>query len=130
VPVTAAVALVGDASTLVEFDKPATVDPAVRFQVDVAVPLVDARLALVDSGDAMVAAAESHEIGATWSRFTLVPEAPLRPGSTYSLRLDGAADREAHDSDGRTYQITAWEIRTTGEPPPPEKPAPKPKRRR
>jgi hypothetical protein len=130
VPVTAAVALFGDATTPVVFNEPSLVDPAVRFQVDVAVPLVDARLALVDSGDAMVAAAESHEIGSTWSRFTLVPEAPLRPGSTYSLRLDGAADREAHDSDGRTYQVTVWEIRTTGEPPPPEKPAAKPKRRR
>jgi hypothetical protein len=105
------------------------VDPAARFQVELAVPLIDARLALVDSDDALVAAAESHEIGATWSRFLLVPDAPLRPGTKYALRIDGASDREAHDADGRAYQITVWELRTTGEPPPPE-PAPKKAKRR
>jgi hypothetical protein len=106
------------------------VDPAVQFQVEVAVPLVDARLALLDSADAMIAAVESHEIGASWSRFTLAPDAPLRPGSSYSLRLDGAAEREAHDSEGRTYQITAWDVRIAGEPPPPERPASAPTKRR
>jgi len=129
-PVTAAVALVGATPTTITFDGAVVVDPAVRFQVDVAVPLVDARLALVDSADAMVAAVESHEIGASWSRFTLAPGAPLRPGTTYSLRLDGAAEREAHDSDGRAYQIVVWRIRTSGEPPPPEPPAPKKRRGR
>ncbi|HET7752731.1 MAG TPA: hypothetical protein VFK85_02380 [Anaeromyxobacteraceae bacterium] len=129
-PITGAVAIVGGATSPIAFDEPVTVDPAVRFQVDVAAPLVDARLALVDSGDAMISAVESHEIGATWSRFTLTPDAPLRPGSTYSLKLDGAAEREAHDADGRAYQITVWHIRTTGEAPPPEQPAARPKKKR
>jgi hypothetical protein len=118
--VTSAVALAGAEPSPLSFDQPVVVDPAVQFQVEVAVPLVDARLALLDSADAMIAGVESHEIGASWSRFTLAPDAPLRPGSTYSLRLDGAAEREAHDSEGRTYQITAWDLRIAGEPPPPE----------
>lgn len=129
VPITKAVALGGAEPTPLSLNEPVSIDPAVQFQVEVAVSLVDARLALLDANDALVAGDEAHEIGASWSRYTVVPDAPLRPGSTYRLRLDGATQREARDGEGRAYQVAVWELRTTGEPPLPAKPASKRKRR-
>ncbi len=50
---------------------------------------------------------------ATTTRFALAPSEPLRPGSSYTLRLEGATRREAHDSDGRAYLPAALRLGET-----------------
>ncbi len=103
------------------------VDPASTFEVDLADRLPDARVVLVDAADAHVAAKDVREVGAT-TRLTLAPEAPLRPGSRYLLRVDGASVREMHDADGRAFAPVGFPVLVAGTPPPPEPKAP-PKRK-
>jgi hypothetical protein len=104
---------------------PAVIDPASRFRVDIAVPLLDARLSLVDASGAMVAAQGDVELGSSWARFSLAPSEPLAAGSDYALRLDGAVAAAMHDGDGRAYAPAQWPVRTAG-----EKPRPEPQRKR
>jgi hypothetical protein len=101
-----------------------TIDPAAAFQVEVAAHLADGRLALHDEADAMVASTGTTELGENLTRYRLVPDAPLRPGSRYTLRLDGAVAREAHGSDGRAYAPVVLKVQTTG-----QRPAVAPKKR-
>jgi hypothetical protein len=105
------------------------IEVGARFQVEVAVALQDARLSLQDHDGAMIPAAGGAEIGASWTRFTLEPEAPLAPGSEYVLRLDGAVRRAAHGPDGKPYAPATWALLTAGEKPRPE-PKPPARRRR
>jgi hypothetical protein len=104
-------------------DGSAQLDPGASLRVEIAVPLTDARLALHDEADAMVVSTGTTEIGGATTRLRLTPAEPLRPGSTYLLRLDGATTREAHDATGRAYAPFTLKLRTTGErpPPPPKK---------
>ena len=106
------------------------VDPAARFEVELSARAPDARLVLVDVREDLVSATSSREL-AEGTRLTLVPAAPLTPGSRYALRLDGAADRELHDEAGRAFGPVTLPILAAGIPPPPEpkKPARKKKRR-
>lgn len=107
------------------------VDPGARFELELGVRAADARLALLDAHDALVAATGTREVGAT-TLLTLTPAAPLTPGSRYTVRLDGAATRELHDHAGRAYAPVLFPVLAAGTPPPPEpkKPAKKPKRSR
>ncbi len=99
-------------------DMPTPVAPGSGFRVLVGAELSDGRLAVLDSADAAVPSAGTVEIGVS-SRFTLTPTEPLRPGSSYLLRLDGAASRDVHGSRGETFAPLMLQIRTIGDPPPP-----------
>ena len=117
-PLLAAEALLADGgATPLSPDGPSLVDPGSGFRVAVGAELTDARLALLDGADAAVPSAGTMEIG-TVSRFSLSPSQPLRPGSSYLLRLDGATSREIHGSRGETFVPLVLQLRTTGEPPP------------
>jgi hypothetical protein len=107
-------------------DGESLVEPTATYRVEAGVPLADARLSLYDAQEALVAAAGLAEIGSAGSRFTLSPSSPLRTGSSYVLRLEGAADREIHDLAGRRYRPLTFVLKTSGEPPR----DPEPKKRR
>ncbi len=116
-PVVSAEALAADAGFPLAREGVTAVEPGSTFRLEVAVQVDDARLVLLDEQDAMVPAQGTTEAAAT-SRFTLVPSEPLRPGSNYTLRLEGAVRREAHDPAGRAYLPVAMRLRTTGDRPP------------
>lgn len=117
VPLVAAVSVLGAAETPLRRDGESSVDPAATFRVLAGAPLADARLALYDAQEALVEAEERAEIGSEVSRYTLAPSRPLRPGSRYVLRLEGASDRRIHDLGGRSFLPLSFAIATTGDPP-------------
>ncbi len=116
-PLSAAVAIVGGREIPIARDGSTSVDPAAAFRVEIAVHLADGRMALHDEQDAMVASSGTTEIGASWTSYRLVPEEPLRPGTSYALWIDGAVTREAHDPSGRAYGPVVLKLKTTGERP-------------
>lgn len=123
VPLVAAVALApaseaAAAGAPLARDGESLVDPSATFRVEVGVPLAGARLALYDAQEALVTSDGLAEIGSAGSRFTLSPRPPLRPGSRYVLRLEGASEREIRDLSGLSYRPLTFPLRTTGEPPP------------
>ncbi len=122
-PIISGEALVRDAAVPLARDQATLVDPGSSFRVDVQARIDDARLVLLDEQDAMVPVQGTAEV-ATTTRFTLAPSEPLRSGSSYTLRLEGATRREAHDADGGAYLPAVLRLRTTG-----ERPAPAPVRR-
>jgi hypothetical protein len=91
--------------------------PASAFEVRVSAPARDARLVLVDAQDLVVPAAVDSEVG-TESRFTLVPVEPLRPGSTYQLRLEGIGGRLVRSDDGKSFEPLVLLVQILGTPPP------------
>ncbi len=98
-------------------DGESTVEPRARFRVEASAPLADARLALYDAQESMVPVEEEDEIGSAASRYQITPSRPLRPGSRYTLRLEGAAGRDIRDLDDRRYRPLSFSILTAGEPP-------------
>jgi len=116
-PLSTAVAIVGGREIPIARDGATSVDPAAAFRVEIAVHLADGRMALHDEQDAMVASSGTTEIGASWTSYRLVPEGPLRPGTSYALWIDGAVTREAHDPSGRAYGPVVLKLKTTGERP-------------
>jgi hypothetical protein len=124
-PLLSAEAVLPDGSvTPLVHDGVTTVAPSARFRVEVLARLADARLSLLDAQDAMVAGDDTVEATAT-TRFTLAPTAPLRPGSSYTLRLEGAEGRLLRAEDGGAYEPVSLAMRTPG-----AAPARKAKRRR
>ena len=118
-PLLSAEALLPDGgATPLSRDGPSLVDPAAGFRIAVGAELLDARLSVLDGADAAVPSTGAMEIGAV-SRFSLSPSGPLRPGSTYLLRLDGATSRDIHGARGEIFAPLVLQIRTSGEPPPP-----------
>jgi hypothetical protein len=128
-PVTLTVAVVSGQDLTLSREAVTLLEPGSSFRVEVAAHLADGRLALHDEQDAMVASTGTTEVGATWTKFQLVPVEPLRPGSKYSLHLDGAATREPHDDTGRAFAPLIVNLMTAGERPAAPKKA-HPKRRR
>ncbi len=126
-PLSAAVAVVAGKDLPIDRGGSTLVDIAASFRVEIAAPLADGRLALHDEQDAMVASTGTSEVGASWTRYQLVPDQPLRPGSSYALRIDGAAASEVHDIGGRTYAPVVLKLKTAGERP---APAPSSKKKR
>ncbi len=105
------------------------VDPQATFELELSVRAPDARLVLVDARDDLVPAQGGRELS-TGTRLTLAPSAPLVPGSRYTLRLDGASQRELHDEGGRAFSPATFPILAAGTPPPPEPKRPARKRKR
>jgi hypothetical protein len=116
-PISSAVAVVAGQEVPLARQGVTTIDPAATFRVEVATHLADGRLALLDGADAMVVSTGTTELGASFTRYHLVPAELLRPGSRYHLRLEGAATREAHDAAGRAYGPVVHELGTSGERP-------------
>jgi len=132
VPLLRATASTGEAARelVLGKDGETEVPPSARFRLEVAVPLADARLVLLDPQEALVPSEATAEIGTAASRFTLSPSRPLRPGARYALRLEGASGREVHDLAGKGYRPISLAVRAAGEPPPPEPKRAAKKRRR
>lgn len=120
-----------EGSTRLLRDGEALVSPAARFAVETGAPLADARLVLYDGQEALVEAEGTAEIGSASSRFTLAPARPLRAGSRYVLRLEGAQGRELHDLSGRAYRALSFPVLVAGRTPadPPTRKAKKRQRR-
>ena len=129
VPLQEAVALVPGASTTLAAGTQTTVDPAATFRVVLQGTFPDARLSILDPGDAMLPAGGAREVGPT-TTLTLQPSAPLRPGTAYRLRVDGATTREVKAKDGTPRTPVELPLLAAGDPPeePKRKPARKPKR--
>ncbi len=118
-PISAAVVKTAAGEEPLSRDGVTMIEPGAAFRVEVAVHLTDGRLSIHDEQDAMVASSGTTEVGDTWTRYELAPDEPLRPGSSYALRLDGAQAREAHDPAGKAYAPAVLKLRTTGVHPPP-----------
>jgi hypothetical protein len=114
--VTAAEARVPGAGVPLTAGLRTTVEPVSTFEVRTSVPVRGARLVLFDAQDAMVPSASDIEVGAE-SRFTLVPEEPLRPGSAYVLRREGISGRLVPADGGRSFEPATFPLETSGSPP-------------
>lgn len=120
--------LPGGSALLLARDGISVIEPRTTFRAEVSARLEGARLSLLDARDAMVAADGTTEAAAT-TRFTLTPAAPLRPGSSYTLRLDGAEGRLLRDEGGRAFEPVSLALRVSGEPPAPPRRTRRPRRR-
>ena len=116
-PLTATLWEVGGREGPLPHDGGQPVDVGASFRIELAVPLVDGRLALHDEQDAMVASTGTSEVGGAWTRYRLTPREPLRPGTRYLLRVDGTAARAVHDSTGHAFAPLALRFTTAGERP-------------
>jgi len=125
VEVAEALALIPGAATPLRGGEQVTVDPAATFRVVLRGAYPEARLSLLDGGDAMVAGAGAREVGAQ-TTVTFQPAAPLKPASSYRLRVDGATTRELRDAAGAARAPAEFPVLVAGEPPP----APKARRKR
>ena len=126
-PLLAAEARVGDAAIALAPGPASTVEPGSRFEVRIATRVRDARLVLLDAQDLLVPATVEAEIGASGSRFTLLPQEPLRPGGAYLLRLEGLDGRLVRSGADGSFEPLAIPLRVSGTPPsrPPPKKAKK-----
>jgi hypothetical protein len=93
-----------------------TVDPASAFRVELPATVPDARLTLIDQGDALVPGKGERSVGQA-TVLTFQPDAPLAPGGRYRLRLDGVATRELHPAEGPVALPVDWLLTVAGEPP-------------
>jgi hypothetical protein len=89
----------------------------------------EARLSLLDGADAMQPSAGAREAGPN-TTVTLQPAAPLRPGSTFRLRVDGATTRELKAADGTVRAPVELPVLVAGEAPPEPKVKAKKQRKR
>lgn len=117
VEVAEALALIPGAATPLRGGEQVTVDPAATFRVVLRGAYPEARLSLLDGGDAMVAGAGAREVG-TQTTVTFQPAAPLKPASSYRLRVDGATTRELKDAAGAARAPVEFPLLAAGEPPP------------
>jgi hypothetical protein len=108
-----ALAAVGPASTPLVAGSETAVDPRSSFRVELPLSLPDARLSLLDGGDAMVASSGSREAGPA-TVLALTPAAPLAPGARFRLRVDGAATRELQAADGSRFAPLEWSVVVAG----------------
>ena len=124
VPVRSAISLEAAGPVPLSAEGETVVDPAATFRVDLAAPVADVRLVLLDDRDALVPCTSSREVGAA-TGLVLAPSAPLVPASRYELRLEGIASREPRDGSGRAFLPASFALVVAGDPPPPP-----PRRRR
>ena len=105
-----------------------TIEPRGAFRVELPIAIADARLSLLDAGDAMVPSSGSRLVGQS-TVLTLTPAAALTAGGRFRLRLDGIATRELHAGDGRRFEPVEWTLVVAGEPAPRKAPVRKGTRR-
>ncbi len=117
VEVLEAQALIPGAATPLRQGEQITVDPGATFRVVLKGTYPAARLSLLDGADAMLAGAGGREAGPS-TTVTFQPAAPLKPGSAYRLRVDGATTREVVASDGTARAPVELGVLAAGEPPP------------
>lgn len=129
VEVLEALALIPGASTTLRGGEQITVDPGATFRVVLKGSYPEARLSLLDGGDAMVAGAGAREVG-TQTTVTFQPDAPLKPAGAYRLRVDGATTRELRDAAGAARAPAEFPVLVAGEPPPEPKASRKRTRKR
>ena len=122
-------ALIPGATTALRTGEQVTVDPGATFRVLLKGTFPAARLSLLDAADAMQASAGAREAGVT-TTLTLQPAAPLRPGSAYRLRVDGATTRELRGADGTSRAPIELALLVAGEPPAEQKARPKKAKKR
>ncbi len=118
IPIRSAVAITGGSETHLDPAATVVVDPRAEFRVEVAAVIADGRLSLRDGQDAMVSSSGTTEVGTSWTRFHLAPDAPLFPGSPYTLHVDGNASHAPRDAAGQALRPLVLAIRTAGERPP------------
>jgi hypothetical protein len=123
VPLTSAEARVGQTSTALAPGATNGIEPDSTFEIRASAGLRDARLVLLDSQDLLVPATVESEISSAASRFTLVPQEPLRAGSSYLLRLEGVGGRLIRSASDGSYEPLILPLRVSGTPPP--RPPPK-----
>jgi hypothetical protein len=114
--VTAASAWAGGATTPLAARGETTVDPTSSFRVELPAAVADARLTLLDQGEALVTGKGQRSVGVP-TTLTFQPDAPLAAGGRYRLRLDGASTRELHAADGTVALPVDWWLTVAGEPP-------------
>ena len=112
----------GQAATPLVATAETAVEPGAGFRVELPQALADARLSLLDAGDAMVPATGTREVGQA-TLLTLRPAVALLPGARLRLRVDGAATRELHHADGRRFAPLEWPVLVAGDPEPRKSPA-------
>lgn len=125
---TAALALVGATITPLDGGSETTVSPRATFRVELPPSLADARVSLLDAGDAMLPCSGTREVGQA-TVLALTPASPLPPGAHLRLRVDGVATRELHAADGRRFGPLEWQVVVAGETEPRKSPGRKAKRR-
>jgi hypothetical protein len=116
-PGTVALATSGSARTPLVAGSETAVDPTSSFRVELPLPLPDARLLLLDGGDALVASTGSREVGPA-TVLALTPAAALAAGARLRLRVDGATTRELQAADGRRFAPVEWPVVVAGAPEP------------
>jgi cytoskeletal protein RodZ len=109
-------ALIPGAATPLAAADVTVVDPTASFRVVLKGRYPEARLSLLDGADALVPSAGAREAGPA-TTLSLQPSAPLRPGSRYRLRVDGANRREIPAEDGTLRQGVDWNLQAAGDPP-------------
>ncbi len=112
----------GQAATPLVATAETAVEPGAGFRVELPQAMADARLSLLDAGDAMVPATGTREVGQA-TLLTLRPAVALLPGARLRLRVDGATTRELHDTDGRRFAPQEWPVLVAGDPEPSKAPA-------
>jgi hypothetical protein len=110
----AALAVLGSASAVLDAGGETTVAPGTTFRVELPLPLVDARLSLLDGGEAMVPSSGVREFGQV-TVLTLAPAVALAAGARLRLRVDGAAMRELLAGDGRHFAPLEWRVVVAGD---------------
>lgn len=99
-------------------DQPTRLPLDVSFELRSDHAFPDLRLRLFDEAQRLVPGEESAVVG-EGTRATLRPGAPLIPGTTYKLVVDGQAGRELVDAAGERFAPEIFSFRTEGEKPPP-----------
>lgn len=85
--------------------------------------LADVRIRLFDEAHRLVPSRDWLAIKASQTRYLLMPEAELIPGTKYFLRVDGLVDALPTANDGTTYRNTRISFLTSGEKPPQKSPS-------
>lgn len=98
-----------------------SIDPDVFLILELPV-LADVRIRLFDAFHRLVPSRDRLVVDATRTRYQLMPEVSLTPGSRYFLRVDGLIDSLPTATNGVNYRNTRISFQTSGEKPRKEKP--------
>jgi hypothetical protein len=96
-----------------------SVDPGASLTIELP-NLADVRVRLFDDAHRLVPSSDRFSTDAIRTLYQIVPEAPLTPGSKYSLRVDGLIDSLPTAANGTTYRNTRISFQTSGQKPPKE----------